>query len=185
MEGVRPIKINLLKREPQSSRSQFARMVTIILIIAVWGLMGGAYLITLKGLHAEQARHDSLKARYERYLKNEAVYRGQMDSLANVRQRERMIDTMEKGRVSYLDLLEAVEKAAPAGVVLDNLDMQMHSVVITGRAGNEDQVASMLAGLSVSPRFKNIKTVSISNEGKDEDGLFRFDIQYEWEAVQP
>lgn len=185
MESVRPIKINLLKREPQSASSQFMKMVPLILIIAVWGLLGGAYAVTLKGLHIEQARHDSLKARYESYVKNESIYRAQMDSLAKVRQRERMIDTMEKSRVTYLDLLEAVEKAAPAGVILDNLAMQMHSVVISGRAGKEDQIAIMLAGLSANPRFKNIKTVSINNEGKDGDGLFRFNIQYEWEAVRP
>lgn len=185
MESVRPIKINLLRSEPQSAGIQFMKVVPLILVIAIWGMMGGAYAVTLKGLHAEQVRYNSLKARYECYVKREAIYRAQMDSLAKVRQRERMIDNMEKSRVSYLDLLEAVEKAAPAGVILDSLSMQMRSVVIAGRACKEDQVAIMLAGLSANPRLKNMKTVSISNEGKGGDGLFRFDIHYEWEAVQP
>ena len=184
METVRPIKINLLETDQQSERSQFIKMTSLIIVIAILGLMGGIYTITLRQLHAEQAVNDNLKARYEHYLKSEGIYQAQMESLEGVRKRERMIETMEKSRVSYLDLMAEVEKAAPEGVILYNLDMQMNNIVITGRAGDENQVAILLAGLRASPWFKNVKTVSITNEGKDVDGLLRFDIQYEWEVAQ-
>lgn len=183
MEPVRPIKINLLVAEQQSDKSQLVGVAFLILVMAVLGLMGGMYAIALKQLHVEQALNEKLQARYERYQKSDSSYQAQMQALESIRKREGMIEAMEKSRVSYLDLMAEVEKAAPEGVILYNLDMQMHNIVITGRAGDENQIAIMLAGLRASPWFKNIKTVSINDEGKDTDGLLRFDIQYEWEVA--
>ncbi|MGE5389705.1 MAG: PilN domain-containing protein [Deltaproteobacteria bacterium] len=184
MEPVRPIKINLLREEQQSDQIQLTTLISIVLAIGVLGLMGGIYAITVSQLHAEQALNKDLKARVGYYQKNNYSYQAQVAALEGIKNREPMVETLEKNRVSYLDLMSEVEKAAPRGIILYNLDIGQNSIVITGRAGDEDEVATMMAGLRASPWFKGLKTVSITSEGKDVDGLLRFDIQYGWEAVR-
>ncbi len=184
METVRPIKINLLREEQQADRLPITVIIVVTLVIAMIGLMGGLYAVTLSQLHSEQALNKSLKASLGIYQKDNKSYMEQIAVLDGIKKREPMVKTLDNSRVSYLDLMTEVEKASPRGIILYNLDIQPNAIVITGRAGNEDQLAAMLAGLRESPWFKELKTVSSTNEGEDVDGLRRFDIQYGWEAVR-
>lgn len=184
MEPVRPIKINLLDTERKSEQKPLFILISLVLVLAVLGLMGGMYAISLGRLHSEQARNDSLQAKYHKYQRSENASQIQREATEAIRNKRRMIETLEESRVSYLDLLAEVEKASPEGIRLYNLDIDSNKIIITGKTADANNVAILLAGLRASPWFKQVHTVSISDEGKTADGLMRFDVEYEWGVVQ-
>lgn len=184
MEPVRPIKINLLETDRQSEQKPTIILVSLVVVLAILGLMGGMYAISLGHLHSEQATNDSLKERYGNYQKRDNVLQMERQTAEAIANKQKMIEVLEASQISYLDLMAEVEKASPEGIRLYNLDMEANKIIITGSTKDGSDLAVMLAGLRASPWFKKIKTVSISDEGKAGDGYLRFDIAYEWEVVR-
>jgi len=184
MEPVRPIKINLLRAEQQADRNQLIPMISMVLIIAILGVMGGLYAISLGQLHAQNALNETLKARLTSNQKSSYSYQTQVVAYEGIQNRESMVRTMEQKRASYLDLMTEVEQAVPRGIILNNLDIQTSNIAISGTADNEEQIATMLAGLRESPWLKNLQSISVIGNGQEANGFLRFDIQYGREVQQ-
>ncbi len=182
MQTARRIEINLLQIDRTQNRKQMMIAAVLLVVIAMTGIMGGMYTVAVKRLAAEKKYNHELKSHLEKYQR-EAV------STDNIKQAQKRIqehllkiEELDKSRVSYIDLLAEIQKAASRGINFNQLSIEDGKISISGKASSRQEVASFLAGLRASSWINNVSSVTASG-GREPAAPITFNIQAEWRAA--
>lgn len=169
MPDLVQININLLVRKDSNKVRPVYWGIGFILLAIIGGLTGFGYISLSKELSQQQMVNAELQSKINRYNDEIAGLKPIREMERELVRKSQEVVEIEKGLVSYSDLIAAIDKAEPPKVLVVGLDIKAPKTVVNGFSPDHSHIARMIEGLQNSFGYENLTLLtSIINEEIDE-----------------
>lgn len=180
MAAPEQIMINLLKVDHGRGRRQKKGIISVIVIVALLGSLGGAYYSAFMGYLQEQAINKELKVKKAQFHKLQAALQDSETFNKNLAVKHSMVAEVEDRSISYVTILEEIAAALPDRVLVTKMEIVPDHIRISGNTPDQLDLATFLSGLRESYIFKEVQLFS-SEKGND-SGEVSYVIEVDWKV---
>lgn len=170
--------INLMEVDQSQVRRKKYALTSIILIIAIVGILAGAYFSAFSAYREQQVLNNELKVQMARYHKLQVALRDSETIKKQVSVKSNTVAEIEALQISYTRILKEISLALAPGVLVTNTRIAPEKISISGFSANHNEVARFLSGLRESHIFKEVRVVS--SEADAESAENKFTIESDW-----
>jgi Tfp pilus assembly protein PilN len=164
--------INLIEVDQSQVRRKRYALTSIILIIAIVGVLAGAYFSAFSAYREQQLLNKELKVQMARYDKLQEALRESETIKKQVSVKSDTVAQIEALQISYTRILKEISGAQPHGVIVTNTIIAPEKISISGFSANHHEVARFLSGLRESPIFKEVRVVSSEVDAEGAENIF-------------
>lgn len=172
------IMINLMEVDRSQVRRKKFALTSVILVIAMVGILAGAYFSAFSAYLEQQALNKELKVQMARYHKLQAALKESETIKKQLSVKSNTVAEIEALQISYIRILKEISLALPPGILVINTRIAPERISISGFSANHNEVARFLSGLRESPIFKEVRVVS--SEADTESAENKFTIESDW-----
>lgn len=93
-----------------------------------------------------------------------------------------VINELKANQRGPVRIMDALSRALPESLWLDQLELKSNTVTLTGRAFNVNQIAQFIENLNQVPQFQEPELLSSQRER--EGGVYNFNIRFDFSFVE-
>lgn len=149
-------------------------LVGVVLILGYWYILNGRRAEKRQEVAAAQAEVDRLKPilqEVEDFKKKQADLERKIEVITNLKNAQR-------GPVKVMD---AISRALPELLWLDQMEVRASDIRLTGRAFNVNAISNFLENLDKVPEFMEPHLGKVSEDGE----VYRFTIDVDYSLTPP
>jgi len=185
--GRQMIKINLLptKKKPPKKVIDLQQQVILAVLLLVLVVIAMGYYWKMQNdriamLENEKAAAEKQIAAQDDMLKE---VKNVEEERRKVSEKIEIIEKLKKNQAGPVQLLDAVSKALPKGVIIASLSENNNSVNIDGDAFTNEDVVRFIDNLKASPILKDVMLLETSQTTQDKIDIYKYKLQFVYKGL--